>query len=126
MQPTLLPRPFHHEGWVYEEKYDGWRMLAYKDGDRVQLISRPGRDHTRRFPDLVAAIAALRPSTLILDGEVCIFDRQLVSRFEVAGPPLRRPLPRRARPRYPIKTGTSVAKRVIWRHLVSRLEGSSV
>ncbi len=84
MQPTLLPRPFHHEGWVYEEKYDGWRMLAYKDGDRVQLISRPGRDHTRRFPDLVAAIAALRPSTLILDGEVCIFDRQLVSRFEVA------------------------------------------
>jgi bifunctional non-homologous end joining protein LigD len=82
MQPTLLPRPFHREGWVYEEKYDGWRMLAYKDGDRVQLISQPGRDHTRRFPDLVAAIAALRPSMLILDGEVCIFDRQLVSRFE--------------------------------------------
>ena len=82
MQPTLLPRPFHREGWVYEEKYDGWRMLAYKDGDRVQLISRPGRDHTRRFPQLVAAVAALRPSTLILDSVVCIFDRQLVSRFE--------------------------------------------
>jgi len=28
MQPTLLPRPIHHEGWVYEEKVDGYRMLA--------------------------------------------------------------------------------------------------
>jgi bifunctional non-homologous end joining protein LigD len=82
MQPTLIPRPVHHAGWVYEEKYDGWRMLAYKDGDRVRLVSRPGRDHTRRFPALVAAVAALKPATLILDGEVCIFDPQLVSRFE--------------------------------------------
>lgn len=62
-----------------------------------QLVSRPGRDHTRRFPDLVAAIAALKPATLILDGEVCIFDERLISRFEwlrhgkppgVATPPL--------------------------------------
>lgn len=75
MAPTLVARPFHRDGWVYEKKYDGWRMLAYKDGDRVQLISRPGRDHTRPFPQLVAAVAALRPSMLILDGEVCIFDR---------------------------------------------------
>jgi len=97
MQPTLVAQPVHHDGWAYEEKYDGWRMVAYKDGDRVQLISRPGRDHTSRFPELVAAIAALGPSTLILDGEVCIFDQQLVSRFEwlrhgkppgVATPPL--------------------------------------
>jgi len=26
--------PFHRDGWVYEEKYDGWRMIAYKDGAR--------------------------------------------------------------------------------------------
>lgn len=55
MAPTLVAQPFHHEGWVYEEKYDGWRMVAYKDGDRVRLISRPGRDHTLRFPELVTA-----------------------------------------------------------------------
>ena len=48
----------------------------------MRLISRPGNDHTRRFPALVAAIAALGTSTLILDGEVCIFDERLVSRFE--------------------------------------------
>jgi len=29
MQPKLVSRPFHRPGWVYEEKYDGWRMLAY-------------------------------------------------------------------------------------------------
>lgn len=63
MQPTLVSKPFHHEGRVYEEKYDGWRMVAYKREARVQLISRPGRDHTRRVPAVVAAIAALKPAT---------------------------------------------------------------
>src|SRR6266851_3208995 len=58
MQPTLVSTPFHREGWVYEEKYDGWRMVAYKREDGVQLISRSGRDHTSRFPELVAAIAS--------------------------------------------------------------------
>jgi hypothetical protein len=28
MQPTLVRKPFHRPGWIYEEKYDGWRMLA--------------------------------------------------------------------------------------------------
>ncbi len=82
MQPTLIAKPFHREGWVWEEKYDGWRMLAYKHEGQVRLVSRPGRDHTKRFPALVAAIVTLGPSTLILDGEVCIFDERLVSRFE--------------------------------------------
>jgi ATP-dependent DNA ligase len=35
MQPTLVHRPFHREGWVYEEKYDGWRMVAYKREGQV-------------------------------------------------------------------------------------------
>jgi bifunctional non-homologous end joining protein LigD len=50
MQPTQIARPFHHEGWVYEEKVDGWRMLAYKIAGTVKPVSRNGRDHTgRRF-----------------------------------------------------------------------------
>jgi len=82
MQPKLVTRPFHRAGWVYEEKYDGWRMLAYRRGTQVQLVSPAGRDHTRRFPRLMAAVASLAPETLIFDGEVCIFDQQLVSRVE--------------------------------------------
>jgi bifunctional non-homologous end joining protein LigD len=85
MQPTLLARPFHREGWVFEEKIDGWRMLAFKEGDHVRLVSRQGRDHTKRFPDLVKSIRALAPETLILDGEVAIFDERLISRFEWMG-----------------------------------------
>jgi ATP-dependent DNA ligase len=38
MAPTLVRAPFHRSGWIYEEKVDGWRMLAYKTGDRVRLV----------------------------------------------------------------------------------------
>jgi bifunctional non-homologous end joining protein LigD len=56
---------------VYEEKVDGWRMLAYKDGRRVRLMSRRGVEHTSRFPDIAAAVARLPARTLILGGELC-------------------------------------------------------
>jgi bifunctional non-homologous end joining protein LigD len=49
--------PFHRDGWVYEEKYDGWRLLARKTNDQVGLLSRNGRDHTRRFAHLAAEVA---------------------------------------------------------------------
>jgi bifunctional non-homologous end joining protein LigD len=82
MQADEVGRPFHRDGWTYEEKYDGWRMVAYKDGTAVRLVSRPGKDHSRRFSEIAAAIRALSPATLILDGEVAIFDDRLISRFE--------------------------------------------
>jgi bifunctional non-homologous end joining protein LigD len=82
MAPTLVREPFHRDGWVYEEKVDGWRMLAYKDRERVRLVSRNGRDYTRRFADVAAAIAKLSARTLVLEGEVAVFDQQLRSRFD--------------------------------------------
>src|SRR5262247_2208657 len=82
MQSTLVREPFHRDGWVYEEKVDGWRMLVYKDGERVHLVSHNGRDHTRRFADLAAAVAKLSARTLVFDGEVAIYDQQLRSRFD--------------------------------------------
>jgi bifunctional non-homologous end joining protein LigD len=82
MHPNQVAKPFHREGWVYEEKVDGWRMLAVKaDGD-VRLISRNGLDHSRRFPELVKDLIALKPETFILDGEVAVYDKALISRFE--------------------------------------------
>ena len=82
MHPTQISRPFHREGWVYEEKYDGWRILALKSDGKVQLLSRNGRDHARRFGELARVIGSLSETTLTLDGEVAIFDDQLISRFE--------------------------------------------
>jgi bifunctional non-homologous end joining protein LigD len=54
--------------------------VAYKNGRQVRLVSRNGVDHTARFRDLAAAVAALPDTTLILDGEVAVLDERLVSR----------------------------------------------
>jgi len=83
MLATLVAEPFDRPGWVYEEKYDGDRILAFKDGRHVQLLSRNGKDNTGRFPIIAAAIASLRPTMLVLDGEVVVFDRKRVSRFQL-------------------------------------------
>ena len=48
MIPARAPRPFHRPGWVYEEKVDGFRMFAVKDGSRVRLLSRRGYDMGKR------------------------------------------------------------------------------
>jgi bifunctional non-homologous end joining protein LigD len=79
--------PLYRSGWVYEEKIDGWRLLAYKDGARVRVLSRNGVDHTARFPELAAAVGKLRPARLILDGEVGVFDEQVVSQFHLLHDP---------------------------------------
>jgi ATP-dependent DNA ligase len=45
MHATELRRPFHRDGWIYEEKYDGWRMVAEKVDNQVSFTSRNDRDH---------------------------------------------------------------------------------
>jgi bifunctional non-homologous end joining protein LigD len=82
MQPTLVAQPFHHKGWVYEEKIDGYRIVAHKDGDAVTIISRQGKNFTSRFPNLATALASLPARSFILDGEVAVYDRAHISRFE--------------------------------------------
>lgn len=74
-----VKQPFHKPGWVYEEKYDGYRAMAYKDGKRVQLVSRNLKDLTRQFEEIAEAVAKLRAPSLILDGEIAVFDERLVS-----------------------------------------------
>src|SRR5271165_2821491 len=83
MLATLVAKPFDEPGWVYEEKYDGIRVLAYKEGKQVSLLSRNDIDRTGDFPEVVAAIAKLGPASLLLDGEVVVFDRKNVSRFQL-------------------------------------------
>jgi len=83
MLATLVAEPFDKPGWVYEEKYDGDRMLAYKEEDRVRLLTRNGKDRTDSFPRIAEAIRVLRPATLLLDGEVVVFDKKGVSHFQL-------------------------------------------
>ena len=83
MLATLVHEPFHRPGWVYEEKYDGFRILAYKEGLRVRLLSRNDNDRTATYDDVAEAVSDLSPHTLLLDGEVVAFDRREVSRFQL-------------------------------------------
>lgn len=82
MLATLVDTPFDKPNWIYEEKYDGVRMLAYKEGAKVTLISRNAIDRTERYPKIAAAIGKLKADTLALDGEIVIFDSKRVSRFQ--------------------------------------------
>ena len=83
MLATLVDKPFHLPGWIYEEKYDGIRILAYKEGSHVSLITRNGIVRTARYPDVTAAVRKLKPRTLLLDGEVVVFDKHNVSHFQL-------------------------------------------
>ena len=82
MLATLVGEPFHEPGWVYEEKYDGIRILAYKEGAQVTLLSRNDKNRTGSFPAIARTVGALRPATLLLDGEVIALDRHKISRFQ--------------------------------------------
>jgi bifunctional non-homologous end joining protein LigD len=83
MLATLVREPFHKPGWIYEEKYDGFRILAYKEGAKVHLLSRNGIDKTKTYPDVTAAVGELPARTLLLDGEMVAFDHSGVSRFQL-------------------------------------------
>ena len=83
MLATLVDEPFSEPGWVFEEKYDGVRSIAYKEGDTVSLISRNAINRADRYPEIAGAIRELAPRTLALDGEIVIFDKKDVSRFQL-------------------------------------------
>ena len=85
--------------WVCEEKYDGIRAIAYRDGDRVRLLSRTGQDLTAGFPAIVDALRKVPDPDFVLDGELVVFDKSGVSRFQLLQ---RRGIDRRTRTVYAV------------------------
>lgn len=57
-------------GWLHELKYDGYRIIACKQGDDVTLFSRSGLDWTVRFPSIAEALTSLPAKDAVLDGEI--------------------------------------------------------
>lgn len=58
--------------WHYEPKWDGFRCLAFRDGDKVELLSKSQKPLTRYFPELVAELKSLPAKRFVLDGEIVI------------------------------------------------------
>src|SRR5436309_11838273 len=73
MKPETRERPFSSPGWLFELKYDGFRMLAERRDGEARLFYRSGRTATAIFPELARAVAAL-PFDLVLDGEAVVLD----------------------------------------------------
>lgn len=58
--------------WSYEPKWDGFRCVAFRSGDDVELESKSGQSLTRYFPEIVAALKQLKARRFVVDGEVYV------------------------------------------------------
>ena len=80
--PTRADTPPVGSDWIHEIKHDGYRLIVRKKDGRVRLFTRRGYDWTDRFPLIREAVAALRPSAMVLDGEAVFCDPNGTANFE--------------------------------------------
>jgi bifunctional non-homologous end joining protein LigD len=75
-------QPFTRPGWVFELKYDGYRLVAAREDGRAVLRSRAGHDLTDVFPEVAQAMGALPFRHVVLDGEVVVHDERGLPSFQ--------------------------------------------
>jgi bifunctional non-homologous end joining protein LigD len=68
--------PFSSSDWIFELKYDGFRMISFGGKGQAALRYRSSQDSTDRYPELTSAIRALPIPGLVLDGEIVMFDAE--------------------------------------------------
>ena len=77
--PLMLAEPadeaFTRDGWLFELKLDGYRLLACKSHGEALLLTRNGNDYTEVFPEVARAVKALPFDTCLIDGEVVVLDK---------------------------------------------------
>ena len=83
MKAKLVEKPPATGDWMYELKFDGIRLIATKDGNKVSLLSRNQNDLSRRFPEIVEAVKQLPADECVLDGEVVALDDEGRSSFQL-------------------------------------------
>jgi bifunctional non-homologous end joining protein LigD len=82
MLATLVDEPFDDKRWVFEAKWDGFRLITEKRGDALRLWSRNGIDVTTKYAVLLPALQKIEGSCVI-DGELCALDAHGQSRFQL-------------------------------------------
>jgi bifunctional non-homologous end joining protein LigD len=86
MLATLIDKPFNDKGWVFETKWDGFRMISEIKKRKVTLYSRNGKNVTARYPAVARALAKIKTkikSSAVIDGELIALDRAGRSRFQL-------------------------------------------
>jgi bifunctional non-homologous end joining protein LigD len=83
MKATLVGEPPSLGHWIYELKFDGYRVLSGKNGDEVRLRSTNGKDFTKRYSEIADTLGALRAEQVILDGEIVALDDKGRSSFQL-------------------------------------------
>jgi ATP-dependent DNA ligase len=72
MLAKLQPDIPRGEGWLYEPKWDGFRAIVFRDGERVRIDSRNGQTLDRYFPEVVEELRAALPERCVVDGEIVL------------------------------------------------------
>lgn len=74
MEPRAEEVPFDDPGYLFQIKWDGVRMLAFKEGERVRLQNRKGHDRTVQYPELQQLVGLVKAKEALLDGEVVVME----------------------------------------------------
>lgn len=82
---TLTDKRFSDPHWIFERKFDGMRCLAFRDGDRVRLLSRNRQPLNGTYPELVDALGAQHTTRFVVDGEVVAFEGRRTSFARLQG-----------------------------------------
>jgi bifunctional non-homologous end joining protein LigD len=82
---TLTDKRFSDPAWIFERKFDGMRCLAFRDGDRIRLLSRNRLPLNGTYPELVDALSAQETSRFVVDGEVVAFEGRRTSFARLQG-----------------------------------------
>jgi DNA ligase D-like protein (predicted ligase) len=82
---TLTDKRFSDPKWIFERKFDGMRCLAFRDGDRVRLLSRNRQPLNGTYPELVDALIAQHTTRFVVDGEVVAFEGRRTSFARLQG-----------------------------------------
>jgi len=83
MKAKLVEKPPATGDWIYELKFDGIRLIATKDHEKVSLVSRNQNDLSARFPEIVDVVKNLPADDCVLDGEVVALDDEGRSSFQL-------------------------------------------
>src|SRR6476619_4789250 len=82
MLATLTDGPFDDKGWIFEDKYDGFRMIATVEGGQVTLYSRNGKIISQNYIEVAKALEGVK-SNAVIDGELVALDDKGVSHFQL-------------------------------------------